>query len=212
MENLICQLIKINQSCCDNQSVKENMRPFLDKLEKMYWTEATQYFNKREQYNQRLLNLAKDIKQMLEKLFQSYQINAEIVPTASLNSGLNLIHDSDIDITILVDDCTSVFQEVETILLPVGFQYKGLTHGYYLFSHIHSAFVTVELEVKLRDRCSAQAVIRLHRLMDNLDEKDKIIITYGKLLFRQTPYYGIFKMLVYNMYFADIEGCYMLKV
>jgi hypothetical protein len=56
------------------------------------------------------------------------------------------------------------------------------------------------------------AVMALHEIMNNLSEEDMAVVTYGKVLFRKTPAYGIFKMLVYNMYFADVPGHYMLKV
>jgi len=176
----------------------------------MYAREANEYYKIREEKNKRLILLAKEKMDQLDALIRKNGILAELVLTSSLNGGTNLIEDSDIDITMLVDDCGEKMKDlVNKVLVTSGFFYQKMIHGYYLFSQ---KTLEVEFEVKLRERFIAIPIIRLHEKLNNLSEKEKIIITYGKFLFKKSSCYGIFKMLVYNMYFADMEGCYLLGV
>lgn len=206
MEQFVQELVEIHQNSSDNETVRKNMEPFLNKLELKYWEEAVDYYQKREEYNNSLAKLAEEKMGQLENLMKENGIQADIVNTSSLTAGLNLVNDSDIDITVLVDGLTPKLKEQFEKILD-NFTCQGMVHGYYLFSQ---KTPDVEFEIKLRERDVAMPIIRLHQRMDQLTQKEKIIITYGKLLFHKTPLYYTFKMLVYNMYFADVEGCYML--
>ena len=215
MEELTKELLQIQNSCFDNESVKKNMEPFLEKLEKQFWSEAIIYYRKREIQNKYLVELADKKIDMLKIFFgevcRKKDISIEFVLTSSLKSGINLIEHSDIDITMIVDsECSpEIIDKLKEMLIQFGFKYFGVKNDYLLFTEKTKI---AEFEIKLRKRTNkTMSVISLHRRMDYLSEKEQIIITYGKLLFQNTIYYDIFKMLVYNMYFADIEGCHILK-
>lgn len=207
METLVLELEEIYKKSNDNKSVKENMKLFMEQLETKDIDKALEYFQKREKNNEHLLILANNKVGMIKKLLEENGIQGEVILTSSLNAGTNLIGDSDIDITILVDGCTNEVTECVEKLL-VEFKYCGVKNDYYLFQQ---KTPEVEYEVKLREKKPAMVIMQLHHILNNLSVNEKIVITYGKLLFHQTDHYNMFKILMYNMYFADVLGCYLLK-
>lgn len=207
MESLSEELIQIHERSLNNELAQKNMEPFLKKIDDNFRQLAISYHQKRIKYNSLLLLLANEKIKQLEKIFIDHKINAEIIDTSSLRSGINLINDSDIDITILVNDCTVEMKgHIEKLL--IDYEYQRFVNGYYLFSQ---KVDNVEFEIKLREHKPALPIIDLHHKMNNLPEREKIIITYGKFLFHNTKYYNMFKMLVYNMYFVGIKGAYLLQ-
>lgn len=194
----------MHKACANNTMVKASMLPFMQKLHDLYAVEAEEYYLRREKYvdEKGLLQLAVQQKKHLEELFGD---TAECIITSSLYAGTNLINDSDIDITVLVDYVAPVHHA-----LLKGFKFHGIKNGYYSYGN---QVDQVEIEVKLRERNpKSVAIMNLHNRLNNIDLADKKIITYAKKLFYGTPCYTEFKILMYNMYFEGMDGCHMLQV
>lgn len=209
MDDLVADLLRIEKNSPNNETIGKNMKPFLNKLEEKFGQQMMEYYEKRKEYNKNLMQFALEKIKFLEKIFEK-KIQAEFVLSDSLKSGINLMYESDIDITMIVDDYTSEFVEnTKSILTNIGFKYRGLINDYHLF---YQKIPEVELEIKLR-KCDqkTKSIIQLHNLMEELSDREKMIITFGKLIFHGTPYYNTFKMQIYNMYFVRIPGYHILK-
>ena len=221
------ELYNINEEVKDNFAVKNHMVPFINKISELYRKEMVEYYNRRVQYNLNMMAIARNMVERLEKFCKENGIMANFVMTSSLNADINLMGDSDIDISMLVENCDySVALGIGAKLATIGFGYKKFVNPnqplncYYLYSKIENG---IEFEVKLRDSTKSQLVLRLHNHMEQkLSVDEKMAITYGKLVFKETSKnettneeklaYLIFKKLVFERYFAEIEGGFMLEV
>ena len=221
------KLYVIYQEAKDIISVKKHMEPFISELFDVYQEPATKYFENRKEYNVKMMVIARAMVDKLTNLALEKNISAEFVMTSSLNADTNLIGDSDIDISMLISDCND--KNAETIgqfLASLGFEYKKLSNPaqqlncYYSFIMVKNG---IEFEIKVRDRIESQLVLQLHKYIEEKSTLvERMAITYGKYIFKNLSLNGtteaeklsycLFKKLVYEMYFAEINGGFMLEL
>lgn len=222
------KLFEIYANSKTNQDVKNHMVNFLNPFYKHNKQRADKYFQERKVYNLKMMDVGNKMVSKLQDLSKEHGLNAEFRMTSSLNADVNLVGDSDIDISMLVDGCTfEVAVEISKYLAKLQFVYRKFVNPvqplncYYSFTMIENE---VEFEVKLRDAKSSQKVIQLHEHIETkLQYWERAAITYGKLVFKElskksttldTEKYAfiLFKKLVYDMYFAEIEGCFLFEL
>ena len=219
METLLeAELYAISDNASDIQTVKELMILFLNRIFEIYWREGSEYYVRRKSNNEELMILADLIIKNLELNCKTWGISAKFALTSSLNAKINLMDESDIDISMMVDVCdTETALEVGKKLAIFGYEYKTLVNpflplnSYYSFNKIED---NIEIEIKLRGRAKSEIMLNLHNYMENkLSPKERIAITCGKLLFKRTSRkaYLTFKKLVYERYMAEIDKGFMLE-
>ncbi|XWV25878.1 putative orfan [Tupanvirus soda lake] len=221
------ELFGLYQISKDIFSVRKNMKPFIKKLFEAHDKIAEEYFVAREDYNSKMLDIANRKINELTLCFVNCDIHTEFIMTSSLNAGTNLVGESDIDISMLVSKLDeSAMHQITLQLEKMGFVYNKFVNPsqilncYYSFSKIDG---NVEFEIKVRDKENSATVLALHDYMENnLTNEERMAITYGKFLFKnlskhslievEKKSYAIFKKMVYEMYFAKIEGGFMLEL
>ncbi|XWV24641.1 putative ORFan [Tupanvirus deep ocean] len=221
------ELYELYHASTDVFLVKKNMKPFIQKLFDFYEINAREYFEKRKAYNSKMLEIANKEMHNLDSYFKEFNIGAEFVMTSSLNADINLVGDSDIDISMLVpvlDDL--IMLQISTHLNKLGYTYQKIVNPSQVLNCYHSFNKNendVEFEVKLRNKFNSRIVLELHKHMEQcLTTKERMAITYGKFLFKflsksglleeEKKSYAIFKKMVYEMYFAEIKGGFMLDL
>jgi cysteinyl-tRNA synthetase len=192
--------------------------------------EATEYYEKRQKFNKKLIEKAKQEIEKLENALQEFNKNAnskidyELRMMSSVSSGLNLIGDSDVDYGLLVHDLTPIKTcYLIEILKNLAYEFNTITEdtnrkqAYQIRyqKYIQIGELNIEFEVKIRDYDGSKPMIELHNRLDNeMPEKHKILITYGKKLLSDAgdkKIYTRFKTLFHNYYFYGVENSYFMK-
>lgn len=232
-EQFLVNLIWISENAKDLQSIKLHMHPFLQKIYKEAIDSVEYYFNEREKYNIGIIKQANGMMEKLKDLARKENFCAKFIMTSSVNAGINLVGDpkdnsenSDVDISMTVDWKEEHLSIYQNFLAKLGFVFKKLVNPSQPLNRYHSFILIengIEYEVKVRDRIESQTVLKLHEHMEkNLTHVERAAITYGKLIFKiiskngssenEKIAYILFKKLVYEMYFADIEGGFILEL
>ena len=207
--------------------VKIQVKILLEELYKNYEIPANKYYDERITHNRIMMKSGEDMIESLRQFSRENKIDASFVMTSSLNADTNLIDDSDIDISMVVQDLDEEkINNMSELLLKFGFKYNKIVNPTRQKSLYHSFCLIkdgIEFELKLRDKTNSQAILKLHEHMETkIPINDKKAITYGKLIFKKLSkttkekeledIYKVFKKLVYEMYFADIAGGFMFDL
>jgi hypothetical protein len=218
----------------NNPNVNEELTILSDKFEKKiitllekYSEQAKEYYQKREEFSNRivdpvnekvkdiLLNVKKEYEEKFNDSF-NYQV------ASSYSAKMNLIGESDIDYFILFKPLTDERSiKISQILTKYGFEFEktmnpNMKHNtYYVFSTVID---NVEVEFKVRDYYYTKNVIRLHDYIDNkLDTNLKVLLTFAKYQLKLKSKedktfkgYNMFKTILYNYCFKDIEDAFYI--
>lgn len=220
-------LMSIYKSSKNLQDVKSKMLVFLNKFYNTYKKEAAHYYNERINYNIHMMELGNKMMEYMKEIFTNNNIKAELVMTSSLNANINIMNESDIDISVIIDNLNeSKINFITDLLLDYGYKYIKLVNPLQKNNNYYLYLMTIDgvtYELKIRNKVDSGIILQLHEHMENnMSLKSKMTITYGKLIFRnilkkarnvdEKNAYKIFKKLVYEMYFADIEGGFMFDL
>jgi hypothetical protein len=178
----------------------------------------TEFWNVRQEYNKKI---AEDVMNIETKLNASVtSLNREItVKRMSSYPCTNLPGDSDIDFGILVANLDSkTSSALEELFLKEGYSVSKRSnpddpvHSYLeLDKKIigEKSREKILISLKVRDSTKIQTIIKLHDILDNLDQETVAIITYGKKLLKDSgdkKSYNRFKILVFESYSSSIQG------
>lgn len=209
------------------QQIKSKMKVLLNNFYNTFKKEATEYYNLRTVYNKCMMKQGDKMIDSMKKLVADNNIDAEFIMTSSLNANINLIDESDIDISMIVRDLDKTkIDYIFDVLTANGFKYVKLVNPLQMNNYYYSYVIikdNIEFEIKVRDKASSHIILNLHKYMETkMSDKEKKAITYAKLVFKhitenaqnitEDQIYKVFKKLVYEMYFADIEGSFMLDL
>lgn len=191
--------------------------PSLDK----YSIAACSYAELRDKSNARVENVSLIAINELKKEFGEF---VEFIITSSFRSGLNLIDESDIDISATVDSLNDdKLQMISQRLIKLGYKYTYIINAneprslYYAFSKWVDG---IEIEVKVRDMINSSAIIKLHKYLDSqITILEKALLTYGKLKLKALSKLGddnlgykCLKKIIYEAYFFYIKEGFMLQL
>lgn len=192
----------------------------IPQLESFYGP-AFSYQQLRDEYN---IKVDYTANQALKELKNHVDPETHLVITSSFKSGLNLIDESDIDISLMIhelDECK--LSNVSQILVKLGYEPKDIVNPNEPRSLYHP-FVKyldgIEIEVKVRDLKTSYLLIQLHEYLDkHISLKEKILLTYAKLKLKNLSHiypsnlgYKCLKKIIYEAYFSKIKNGFMLKL
>jgi hypothetical protein len=184
-------------------------------------TEAYLYAKVRDKSNVWVEDVSLIAINELEKQFGG---SVEFIITSSFKSGLNLIDESDIDISAAVNNLDDhKLNVISQQLIELGYKYTHIVNAneprslYYAFSKWVNG---IEIEVKVRDRKNSSALMKLHKYLDyHITEREKALLTYGKLKLKILSKLGdgslgykCLKKIIYEAYFFYIKDGFMLQL
>lgn len=185
--------------------------------------EAEEYAILRNNTNDIILKIANDTLEFLKcKFSDTPETSLHIM--SSINAGVNLIGESDIDIGILVTDLDEVKLEIiNKKLAEFGWKYSHTINPeldekkYHCFTNIING---IEVEIKVRDNKNSLPVLRLHEYMDTrMTSEQRTIFTYAKLKFKELSKiqnnkqtYMLFKKILHETFFYYIDGGYLFDI
>lgn len=218
----------------NNPNVNEELTILSNKFEnkiitllEKYSEPAKEYYQKREEFSNKIVDPVNEkVKAILLGVKKEYEIkfndSFDYQVASSYSAKMNLIGESDIDYFILFKPLTDERSiKISQILTKYGFEFEktmnpNMKHNtYYVFSNVID---NVEVEFKVRDYYYTKNVIRLHDYIDNkLDQNLKVLLTFAKYQLKLKSKedktfkgYNMFKTILYNYCFKDIEDAFYI--
>lgn len=190
--------------------------------------EAKIYFDKRNEFNDKIKTVPQKIIKQIETELYGIKIKTRLQIMSSFSSNTNLMDESDIDIGLLVEDLNKSDYKmiIEEKLIKMGYKYhetrneNEIKKRYYSYNKFINVTINgcdklIEIEVKVRDLVDSKQMIELH---NNLDTKltiiQQMLYTYIKLILKPTDKktYSNFKKLMQNSFLINVKDAYALAV
>jgi hypothetical protein len=185
-----------------------------------YTSAAVSYVTMRDKHTERIQQVLDNMLAKLRLVPVNFELTFRVM--SSFYAGTYLQGESDVDIGVLVPDLTlDKTNELIVLFANMGFT---LLRKDDVIEDKRNTYVSmtlktegVDFELKLRDPNHIGGVMSMHvRLDNNVDVSTKILVTYGKYLFKTYNYdnirtYNRFKVLIFEYLCGDMEGMYTLK-
>jgi len=187
-------------------------------IDKKYDPLIRQYVALRDHWNHCIGPKIMDVMCELQELFESDPGIKNIIMMSSYGANTNLIHRSDIDIGLIVNQMDEKSEtRIGQVLVSNGYKMTKRVNGYMCYNKMvgirfnsmdqkieTEIEIEIEIEVKVRDYEKSKQVIGLHDYLDNrCDVEQKKIFTYLKHKFLELneefpKAYQHLKLLFYN--------------
>lgn len=234
MENQFAkQLSTIYQTNRNLFAINAAMTFFLEDIHNAFSLEIHAYSELRDEYNteHQLAEIALKEITTIKQLLSSNNLNVTVIDTSSIKAGTSIICNSDIDLSILIDDISTSSKPLyDELLTTLGYTYSHLVNPNQPRNCYHSYTSTrcyntvqIEFEIKLRNKIESQTILELHRYIEyDVPQLVKKIVTFGKYMFMilstmpnnhqsEKISYALFKKLVYEMFFCNVSGGFLLE-
>jgi hypothetical protein len=206
------------ETLCSSASVSQTWITLSQMIDKKYDPLISQYIALRDHWNHCIGPKVMDQIHELRGLFDSDPNITDIILMSSYGASTNLIHRSDIDIGLIVNQMDEKSEtRIGQVLVSNGYKMTKRVNGYKCYNKMvgirfdsmdqkieTEIEIEIEIEVKVRDYEKSKQVIGLHDYLDNqCDVEQKRIFTYLKHRFlglnEEFPKaYQHLKLLFYN--------------
>ena len=196
------QIINNNYKKSQNFSVKQRLQnisdgfiTIIDVIRNTWQSEADEFYKERAKKDKQLADIQSTALKEIAKGLDTYkcdftgEIIYELALASSFSARMNLPGESDIDLRILIKNCTTdalicisnVLGKCDYTMTDIRNKMDpNITHWVY-----NKYIDEVEIEIKVGDLDGYAEIRKIHTFNDNnMDMKTKILATYGKYLFK----------------------------